>query len=64
MFVQLLKFWLHKQAISTEFISKNNYPYWLINETQKKPATAILNPDTGLEVKKNILISIITESIE
>ena len=37
---------------------KNNYPDGMIRESEKKPATPILNTDTGLEVKKNIFISI------
>ena len=31
---------------------KNNYPDWMIKETKKKPASHIINPATGLEVKK------------
>ena len=30
----------------------------MIKETEKKPATLIINPDTGLDIKKNIFISI------
>ena len=37
---------------------RNNYPDWMIKETEKKPATAIINPGTGLEVKKNVFISV------
>ena len=29
----------------------------MIKETEKKAATPIINPDTGLEVKKNVSIS-------
>ena len=32
-----------------------NYPDWNIKETKRKPATPIINPETGLEVKKNNL---------
>ena len=39
-------------------IIKNNYPDKMIKETEKKMETAIIYPDTGLEVKKNVLISI------
>ena len=38
---------------------KNNYPYWIIKEPEKRPASPIINPDTGLEVKKNVSISMI-----
>ena len=38
---------------------KNNYPYWIIKEPEKRPASPIINPDTGLEVKKNVSISVL-----
>ena len=31
----------------------------MIKETEKKPTTPILNPDTSLEVKKNVFISVL-----
>ena len=34
---------------------KTNYPDWVIKEPENKPATPIINPDTGLEFKKNAL---------
>ena len=34
---------------------KNNYPDWVIKESEKKPATLIINSNTGLEVKKTCL---------
>ena len=37
---------------------KNNDPDWMIKESGKKPVTPIINPDTGLEVKKNIFTSV------
>ena len=37
---------------------KSNYPDWMIKETEEKPATPIINPDTGLKVKKNVFISV------
>ena len=37
---------------------KNNYSDWMIKETEKKPTTPIRNQDTGLEVKKNVFISV------
>ena len=37
---------------------KNNYLEWIIKEPPNKALTFIINPETGLEVKKNILISI------
>ena len=37
---------------------KNNFPNWKIMETEKKPATPIINPDISLKVRKNIFISI------
>ena len=40
-------------------LSKNNYPDWIIKETRKKQATPIINPDTGLEVEKNVFFSIL-----
>ena len=30
----------------------------MIKESEKKPATPMINPDTGLEVKSNIFISV------
>ena len=30
----------------------------MIKESEKKPVSPIVNPDTGLEVKKNIFISV------
>ena len=36
-------------------LPKSNQPDQMIKEPEKKPATAIRNPDTGLEVKKNII---------
>ena len=37
---------------------KNHYPDWMITELEKKPATPVINPDTGLHVKKDIFISV------
>ena len=37
---------------------KNNYPDWVIKESEKKPVNIIINPDTGLEDKKNVFISV------
>ena len=37
---------------------KNNYPDWMIKESEKKLATPIVNPDNGVEVKKNIFIPV------
>ena len=37
---------------------KINYPDWKIKETEKNPATPIINPDGSLEVKKDVFISI------
>ena len=39
-------------------VLKNNYPYWIIKESEKKPESPITNSDTGLEVKKNVYISV------
>ena len=39
-------------------VCKNSYPDWMTKESEKKPATPITNLDTGLEVKKNIFISV------
>ena len=36
---------------------ENNYPDWMIKESEKKPATPLINPDTGFEVNKNVFIS-------
>ena len=36
----------------SQVLLKNNYPDWMIKESKKKPATPIINQDTGLEVKK------------
>ena len=33
-------------------------PDWVIKEPEKKPPIPIINSETGLEVKKNALISI------
>ena len=30
----------------------------MIKETEEKPATPNINPDTGLKVKKNVFISV------
>ena len=38
---------------------QNNYPDWIIKESEKKPATPMTNPDIGLEVKKNFFISVL-----
>ena len=38
---------------------KNNYPNWIIKKPDKKPPTLILNVETGMEVQKNILISVL-----
>ena len=37
---------------------KNNYPDWISKESEKKPVAPPVNPDTGIEVKKNIFISV------
>ena len=37
-------------------VLKNNYPDWMIKESDKKPATLFINPDTGLEIMKNVFI--------
>ena len=40
------------------YLLKNIYTDWMIKESEKKPATAIINLDTGLEVKKKVFISV------
>ena len=35
---------------------KKQYPDWIIKEPKKKPPTPIINQETGIEIKKNILI--------
>ena len=37
---------------------KKNYPDWIIKDSEKKPTTSTVNPDTCLEVSKNIIISV------
>ena len=39
-------------------VLKNIYQDWMINESENKPATPIISQDTGLEVKKNVFISV------
>ena len=49
---------LAKEMDHLHRILKNNFPNWMDKESKKKPATPIINPDTGLEVKKKFLISV------
>ena len=37
---------------------KNNFPDWILKDLEKKPTTPIVNPDTGLEINKNIFMSV------
>ena len=41
-----------------QVLLRSSYPDWIIKEQEKKPPTSIINLETGLEVKKNILISV------
>ena len=36
---------------------RNSYLDWMIYKIKKEPSTPMINPDTGLEVKKNVFIS-------
>ena len=56
MFVPLLKSWLKMDYLHR--VLKNTYPDWMIKESEKKLATPIINQDIGLEIKKNIFISV------
>ena len=48
-----------EMAYLPQVILKNNYPHWMIQEPEKKLHTPIINPDTGLELKKNIFIPVL-----
>ena len=39
-------------------VLKNSYPDWMIKENEKKQAIPIIIPDTGLEVNKNVFITL------
>ena len=39
-------------------ILKNNIPNLMIKESENKPTTPIINPDTGLKGKQNVIISV------
>ena len=38
---------------------KNNYLEWMMKELGKKASTPILNPETGLEIKKRVFIPVL-----
>ena len=42
-----------------QVLLENNYPDWIIKEPEKKPPTPIRNLETGLELKKNILMYVL-----
>ena len=42
-----------------QLLLKNNYIDCIIKEPDKKPLNLIINPETGLEVKKTFLISVL-----
>ena len=39
-------------------LQKNNYPEWMMKELEKNPSTSIINPETGLDIKKIVFISL------
>ena len=41
-----------------QVLLKNDYPNCIISEPKRKSPTPFINPETGLEVQKNILISV------
>ena len=42
-----------------QILVKNNYPDWIIIEPEEKPPTPMINQETGVKVKKIILISVL-----
>ena len=56
MFVPSLKSWLKKWTTSTEYYSKQLFS--LDHQNSRKKTIPTKNPDTGLEVNRNIFISV------
>ena len=58
MFVPPLKSEFKKWTTSIEYYSKKSYPDWIIKNPEKKPTNPTKNPDTSIEVNKNIFFSV------
>ena len=41
-----------------DVLQMNNYPEWMIKEPGKKPSTSIKYPESGMEIKRRVFISV------